>query len=38
MKNFYSFCTDVSIRFHALRTLSAGATKNEEIMKPWREN
>ena len=35
MKNYCSFCTNVSFRFQALGTPSAGAARNREIMKPW---
>ena len=35
-RNLSESGTDVSIRFHALRTLAADAGKNREIMKPVR--
>ena len=37
IKNFCPFCTDVSIRFYAVCTLSEGAARNTEIMKSWCE-
>ena len=33
-KNLSESGSDVSIRFHAIRTLGADAARNEEIMKP----